>query len=61
MTGTIARIMARYIAGLMVSYGIMAQGDVAALMPDLVLLIGAFLGLATETFYGVAKRKGWTT
>ena len=61
MTGTIARIMARYIAGLMVSYGVMAQGDVAAFMPDLVLLIGALLGLMTETFYAVAKRKGWTT
>jgi len=61
MTGTIARIVARYIAGLMVSYGVMAQSDVAAFMPDLVLLIGALLGLMTETFYAVAKRKGWTT
>ena len=59
MTGTIARIVARYIAGLMVSYGIMAQGDVAAFMPDLVLLIGALLGVMTETFYAAAKRKGW--
>jgi len=39
----------------------MAQGDVTAFMPDLVLLIGALLGLMTETFYAVAKRKGWTT
>lgn len=61
MIGPFARIIARYIAGLMVSYGIMTQGDAAALLPDLVLIAGALIGLVTETAYTLAKRKGWTT
>jgi len=61
MIGPLSRIIARYISGLMVSYGLMSQGDAAALMPDLVLIAGALLGLITEAAYAYAKRKGLLT
>jgi hypothetical protein len=61
MIGPLARIIARYISGLMVSYGVMTQGDAAGLMPDLVLIAGAMIGFATEVAYAYAKRKGLVT
>lgn len=61
MIGPLARIIARYISGLMVSYGVMTQGDATALMPDLVLIAGAAIGFITEVAYAYAKRKGLIT
>jgi len=61
MIGPLSRIIARYASGLMVSYGLMSQGDAATLMPDLVLIAGALLGFITEVAYAYAKRKGLVT
>lgn len=59
MTGPIARIIARYLIGALVAYGVFGADDAAIIEPDLVLLIGAALGAAIEAAYAVAKRKGW--
>lgn len=58
-----ARIILRYLSGALVAYGAMAPelGEQLAMDQDLALGLGAILGVATEGFYAVAKRKGWTT
>lgn len=61
MIGPIARILARYIAGALVAYGLFSAPDAAAIEPDLVTLLGAVIGAAVEVAYAVAKRAGWRT
>lgn len=67
MSGPIARILLRYIAGALVAKGIL-DPDSAALLntdPDLIELVtaavGVLMGLATEYAYRLAKRLGWAT
>jgi hypothetical protein len=56
----IIRIVLRYVvgAGLMGSHQI---GDILAADPDLVLMISAGIGIAVESGYAIARRKGWAT
>lgn len=61
MMAPLARIIARYLAGALVAYGLLAPQDAAALHPDLVAAVGAGLAALVEAVYAVAKRKGWAT
>lgn len=61
MMAPLARIIARYLAGALVAYGLIAPQDAAALHPDLVAFVGAALGALVEGVYAVARRKGWAT
>lgn len=58
MTGAIARIILRYIVGGLL-VGSVAAGDKLAADPDLVMALAAAIGIAVESFYVVAKRRGW--
>ena len=61
MTIVIARIIARYLAGALVAYGLLEHPDARAMEPDLALLIGMGLGGLVEGAYALAKRFGWAT
>lgn len=67
MSAVIARIALRYLAGVLVAYGVIGSGDVGILLDDpalereLATAIGAAIGLVVETAYGIAKRAGWAT
>ena len=63
MTPVIVRILARYLSGALVSYGIIPHevGADLAVDPDVVLVLGAIIGAATEGLYALAKRWGWAT
>lgn len=63
MPAIIARIIARYLAGALVAYGLIPHevGQELAVDPDLALLIGGAVGAITEVAYGFAKKRGWTT
>ena len=61
MIGPIARIMARWIASALVTYGLIAPEYGTALDHDIALILGAVMGFATEAAYAVAKRRGWAT
>lgn len=58
MTAPIARILLRYGVGLV--FG-MEIGSLLAGDPDMVLVVAAGIGMATETAYAYAKKKGWAT
>lgn len=62
MTGAIARIIMRYLAGALVAYGYLTPdiGHTMANDPDLVMFVGMGLGLAVEGLYVMAKRFGWS-
>lgn len=53
----IARIVIRYIVGLCIGSD---YADVIAGDPDVVTVAAAGIGVAVETAYAVAKRKGWS-
>lgn len=61
MIAPLTRIIARYLAGAMVAYGLMAPQDAVAMHPDLVAIVGAVLGVAVESAYAFARRRGWAT
>lgn len=63
MPAIIARIIARYLAGALVAYGLIPHevGQELAMDPDLALLIGGAVGAITEGAYAFAKKRGWTT
>jgi len=61
MTGPVARIIARYIVGALVSYGVFGPDDVGMIEPELALIIGTIAGAAVEGIYAYAKRKGLAT
>ena len=53
----IARIVIRYIVGLIIGAD---AAQIAAGDPDVVTLVAAGVGIGVETVYAVAKRRGWT-
>lgn len=53
----IARIVIRYIVGLVIGAD---AAQIAAGDPDLVTIVAAGVGVGVETVYAVAKRRGWT-
>lgn len=61
MTAAIARIIARYLSGALVAYGLIPQevGAQAATDPDIILALGAVIGIITEAAYALAVKKGW--
>lgn len=63
MTAVLARLIARYIAGALVAYGLIdsGTGQTIALDPDLALAIGAGITAITEGGYAMAKKYGWAT
>ena len=60
MIAPLARIVGRYIAGALVTYGVLAPEDAAMLHPEFVAIAGAALGALVEGVYALAKRKGWS-
>lgn len=67
MSAVLARIALRYVAGALIARGLLGIDDVNTLLtdPDVAALvevaIGAGLAAATEGFYALAKRFGWST
>lgn len=63
MTFTIARIILRYLAASLVTWGILDanSGSLLGTDQDVVQLLGIGLGLAVEGWYIIAKKLGWTT
>lgn len=58
-----ARIVLRYLAGMLVAYGLIApeHAELISMDPDLALIVGAAIGALVEGAYALAKRKGWAT
>ena len=67
MTAVIVRIALRYLAAYLVAKGVLDQalGDTLAMDPDfaaaLTVVVGFLIGAATEGWYWLAKKFGWTT
>ncbi len=63
MVAIVSRIVARYLAGALVAYGLIPHdlGQELAMDPDVAIAIGAALTIVTEALYAFAKRKGWAT
>lgn len=65
MSAPIARILLRYLSGILIARGLLSESDGAAfgMDPDILSLIEAGLGLAlsaaTELWYVAARRLGW--
>lgn len=59
MTGAIARIILRYIVGGVI-VGSAAVGERLAANPDLVMVVAGAVGVGIETFYAIAKKRGWS-
>lgn len=54
----IARIVIRYIVGLVIGAD---TADILAGNPDVVTFVALGIGLIVEALYGFAKQKGWAT
>lgn len=61
MIGPVSRIVARWLASALVTYGLVAPEYGAALDHDIALILGGLIGAGTEAAYAVAKRNGWRT
>lgn len=63
MTAVLARIALRYLAAALVTAGYLDAdlGQQIGADPDILILVGAAIGLAVEMAYAAAKRLGWTT
>lgn len=63
MTGPIARIILRYGAAALVTYGLLPHeiGEQVSTDPDLIALLGVAIGVLTEAAYAYAKRNGGAT
>lgn len=67
MSGLLARLILRYVAGALIAKGLLsdADGDWINADPDLMELVTAGVGFAimfaTEYAYRLAKRFGWKT
>ena len=63
MIGPIARIILRYVAAALVTYGIVPieVGAQIAVDPDLIALAGLALAALVEVGYALARNRGWAT
>lgn len=63
MSAVIARIALRYLAAALLTAGYLSPelSDQIGTDPDLVMALGAVIGIATEGVYAIAKRLGWST
>ena len=59
MIAPLSRILARYTASALVTYGAIAPPDAAFMEPEIALLIGLGIGALTEGVYALAVRFGW--
>jgi len=63
MIPVIARIVARYVSGGLMTIGVLSP-DLAqqfAMDPDVALVLGGIIGATTEGIYAWVKSKGWAT
>jgi hypothetical protein len=60
MIAPLSRILARYLSGTLVTYGVFAAPDAAMLEPEIVMIVGAAIGAIAEGAYAIAVRKGWS-
>ena len=62
MQAVILRIAMRYLSGALVSYGLIPAevGADLAMDPDVALVLGGIIAMATEAGYAFAKARGWT-
>ena len=63
MIPVIARIIARYVSGGLMTVGVLSP-DLAqefAMDPDVALVLGGIIGAATEGVYAWVKARGWAT
>lgn len=63
MPAILARIIARYVSGGLMTIGLLSP-DLAeqfAMDPDVALVLGGIIGAITEGVYAWAKRQGWAT
>ena len=63
MVAVLSRLVARYLAGALVAYGMIPHevGAELAMDPDFALILGAAIGAVTEAAYAFARKRGWTT
>ena len=63
MIGPIARIILRYVAAALVTYGLvpLEVGAQIAVDPDLIAVLGLALGAMVEVGYALARKRGWAT
>ena len=63
MIAPISRIILRYLAAALVTYGLVPVdvGAQIAMDPDLIALLGLTLAALVELIYNLAKRRGWAT
>lgn len=67
MTAVLARIVLRYLAGILVAYGLVSAGDVGIILDDpmlereLAAALGLLFGIVVESAYALARRLGWKT
>lgn len=61
MIAPLSRIIARYLAASLVTYGLVAAPDVAFLEPQIATIAGVILSASVEAAYAFAKRRGWAT
>ena len=56
------RILLRYVAMALVTRGLISDeaGATLATDPDVQLVVGALIGFATEAWYVLARRLGWS-
>lgn len=59
--GPLARIIARWISGGLVTAGFLLPSEAQSIAtdPDVLMLIGVGLSAITEGFYALAKKRGW--
>lgn len=59
--GPLARIVARWISGGLVTAGLILpdEAQFIATDPDMLALVGLGLSAITEGFYALAKKRGW--
>ena len=59
----ISRIILRYLAAALVTYGLVPVdvGAQIAMDPDLIAMLGLTLAALVELIYNLAKRRGWAT
>lgn len=60
MIAPLSRILARYIASALVTYGAFAAPDAAMIEPDIAVALGAGIAAMTESAYALARRWGWS-
>jgi hypothetical protein len=63
MIAPISRIILRYLAAALVTYGIVPVdvGAQIAMDQDLIAMLGLTLAALVELIYNLAKRRGWAT